>query len=269
MTFFEVIIAFSKSIITNKTFDIFQRISLIAFWVWINLLPFAIDNQKRSDSIREDQINKLWRPLPSQRCTQRKTKSITVVLYFVAVITNVSMNNLTPCMTLIFLGWCYNELDEANKNFVVRNLINAADFVSYEYGATTIAFGLVEFSFNDHGRKWFCIITVIVFTTVHVQNMNDQTEDKACSNKTVFLIIGDRLARWTIALPTFFWSFFCPAFWELGVSGYVMPFVVGGIIGFRILSTTSVRDDKTTFRIWNGWMVMLYFLPLPKKNLIK
>lgn len=267
MTFFGVFTAFSASVITNETLDalhIFRRIPLVAFWVWINLLPMDIDNQRRPGSIREDQMNKPWRPLPSHRCTQREAKLAMIVLYLIAVITSVVMSNLMPCITLIFLGWCYNELGGANKSFVMRNFFNAAGYISYGYGATAIAFGPVEFSLNDPGRRWFCIVAAIIFTTVHMQDMEDQVGDRARSRKTVPLVVGDELARWTIAFTTLFWSFFCPAFWKLGAIGYVIPLAIGGVIAFRILSAKSVPDDKKTFRIWSGWTVMLYLLPLMK-----
>ena len=40
---------------------IVQRLALVLLYVWTNLLPFAINNQKSSDAIKEDAINKPWR----------------------------------------------------------------------------------------------------------------------------------------------------------------------------------------------------------------
>lgn len=269
MSAFGVITSLSGSIFaTGQSPDairIFQRIPWIVFWVWINLLPFAIDNQRRSSSIEEDKINKPWRPLPSSRCTRREAKSAMIVLYAVAILTSVYLGGLTQCMILILLGWIYNELGGSDENFVIRNMINAAGFVAYGSGAMAIALGPTGFSLSEGGYRWFQIVGAVVLTTVQMQDMLDQAGDKARSRKTIPLVIGDQPARWTVAIPTLFWSFFCPSFWRLHAIGYIAPAVVGGLIVFRVFSAKSVHGDKVTFRIWNFWMVVLYFLPLMKK----
>lgn len=38
--------------------QILSTTPLVIFWVWINLLPFAIDNQRQPESIQEDSLNK-------------------------------------------------------------------------------------------------------------------------------------------------------------------------------------------------------------------
>ena len=40
-----------------------SRLPLVALWAWINLLPFAIDNQRQPAAIQEDASNK-----PGARC---------------------------------------------------------------------------------------------------------------------------------------------------------------------------------------------------------
>lgn len=268
MTFFGVTTSLSGSIFTegqsSNGFKILQRIPLIVFWVWINLLPFNIDNQRRLSSIEEDKINKSWRPLPSSRCTRAEAKLTMIVLYAVAFLTSLYLGALTQCTILIFLGWVYNDLGGSDENFVIRNIINAAGFLTYGFGATIIALGPSEYSLSDIGYRWFQIVGGVVLTTVQMQDMLDQDGDKARSRKTIPLVIGDGPARWTIAVSTLFWSFFCPSFWRLHLSGYIAPVILGGLIGFRVFSSKSIQGDKLTFRIWNFWMVVLYILPLIK-----
>lgn len=78
------------------------------------------------------------------------------------------------------------------------------------------------------------------------------------------LVIGDKAARWTIAVTVSFWIIVAPRFWSSDLAGYLVPFIVGFIFIVRTLFITNVAGDKTTFQIWNLWMVTLYLLPLIK-----
>lgn len=80
------------------------RTLLVTFWVWINLLPFAIENQRQPSSIRGDLVNKPWRALPSGRLSPQVAKRLTIVLYPLAVIVSSFLGNLPQCLTLILLG---------------------------------------------------------------------------------------------------------------------------------------------------------------------
>lgn len=50
-------------------------------WVWINLLPFAIDNQRQPAEILEDKHNKPWQTVPSGRMTRAQAKRLVICLY--------------------------------------------------------------------------------------------------------------------------------------------------------------------------------------------
>lgn len=95
--------------------------------------------------------------------------------------------------------------------------------------------------------------------------MYDQAGDGLRGRKTVPLEIGDHYARWSIAIAMAVWSVACPAFWQLGPGTYTLSMVTAAIIAFRTLTRRSVSGDKWTFRLWNLWMVMLYFMPLFKR----
>jgi len=47
----------------TTTLRLVTQTATVAGWAWINLLPFAIDNQPQVNSIEEDRHNKPWRPL--------------------------------------------------------------------------------------------------------------------------------------------------------------------------------------------------------------
>lgn len=247
--------------------EVLRRLPHTIIWAWINLLPFDIDNQRRPSSIQEDRINKPWRPLPSGRITPAQAQRLMQISYPMAILASAYLGGLQESIELMFLGWLYNELGWANDSCILRNFANALGFVWWGSGAFSVAVNINHSTTSMHSSayQWLSIIGGIVFTTIHMQDMPDQAGDRAISRSTVPLVIGDRPARWTIAVGVLFWTWFCPAFWRLHLGGYVFQVVTGSIIVVRVLLYTSLEADKLTFKFWNLWMVGLYCLPLVKR----
>ena len=132
----------------------------------------------------------------------------------------------------------------------------------YSSGATLVA--CQGFLLNQKAYQWIAIIGAIVFSTLSMQDMSDQEGDRACGRRTAPLVLGDWAARWAIGVPVLAWSVVCPAFWRLGFNGYVVPVVLGFLVGFRLLLFRSVASDKITWKCRNVWISSLYFLPLCK-----
>ena len=269
-TAFGILSALSGPVLTTNPSPDFSvilgRIPRVAFWCWINLLPFAIDNQRQPEAIKEDGENKPWRTMPSGRMSQTHAKWLMWCLYPVAIVASLKLGGLKQCLALIFLGWWYNDLGGADHDCLTRNFINACGFLSYASGATEVASrsALLGSPFKPIAWSWFLVIGAVVFTSVHTQDMSDQAGDSLRGRKSVPLTIGDHYARWSIAVAMAVWSVACPAFWQLGPGTYAMSTVTAAIVTFRTLTKRSVAADKLTFRIWNLWMVMLYLMPLFK-----
>jgi len=100
---------------------ILARTPLILLWTWINLLPFAIDNQRQPLAIHEDGINKPWRPMPSGRVSPQQAKRWMLGLYPAAIVFSFCFGGLRQCVVLILLGLWYNDLSGADKNPMIRN----------------------------------------------------------------------------------------------------------------------------------------------------
>lgn len=94
--------------------------------------------------------------------------------------------------------------------------------------------------------------------------MSDQPGDSAAGRKTLPLVIGDSLARWSIAATMALWSFVVPIYWGSAAIGYFAPVTLGVLVGLRSLAKRSVEEDKTNFRIYNAWLVSIYVLPFIK-----
>ena len=245
---------------TTPTAAVFRVVLITTSWTWINLLPFAIDNQRQVDAIEEDRLNKPWRPLPSNRMTAQRARMVMFMLYPVAVLWSVRFDGWKQCLSLIALGYWYNDRNGA-RGCVTRNLINACGFVCYTSGAMELAMGTPLPNRVLLG-KWFLIIGGVVFSTVQIQDLYDQAGDRVCGRRTLPLVVGDGWSRWITALPMVLWGLFCPWYWHTHVGVWMAFLAIALLIVVRMLVRREVADDKVTFKIWNAWMIFLYLLPI-------
>ncbi len=119
-------------------------------------------------------------------------------LYPFAVCLSAFLGGLKQSLALICFGHCYNDRGGADVNFLVRNIINAAGFISFAFEATDVLLGsFVPLAMSL--ARWFATIGFVVVTTVQVQDMADQAEDDVRERHILPLTIGDGVARWVIA----------------------------------------------------------------------
>ena len=236
------------------------RTLAVICWVWINLLPFAINNQRQPEAIAEDVINKPWRPLPSGRLTPIEAKRIMFMFYVLAVGGSLFLGGLKQCLAGIMLGFWYNVLRGSDRSFVTRNFINALGFLGFTSGALEVALARPLW-WNSALASWFALVATVVFSTIHTQDMCDQAGDAARKRKTVPIVIGDVATRQLLAVTMVFWGFVCPWFWSLPLLVHKVFLLLSSMIAYRYLTKRTQRDDKITFRLWNVWMALLYSLP--------
>lgn len=241
--------------------DIFSQIPYVFVWLWLNLLLFNLANQRLPLSIKEDSINKPWRPIPSGRINATRARFLVLVMMSVVLLISFALEAATLALALMALTWAYNDLGGADNSFIIRNVLNALGMSIYSSGAIIIGSGSRS-GLTVTATHWVAFIGLVVVTTVHVQDMRDQRGDAINKRKTLPLVIGDGFARWIIAGAISGWSLAAPSFWKLGMAGYTPTVVIGAIIAFRILWLRNVNADKTTWTCWCVWMVSLYILPL-------
>ncbi|KAK4640661.1 hypothetical protein QC761_0094250 [Podospora bellae-mahoneyi] len=250
---------------SNDWPEVLSRVPMVFFWVWINLLPFAIDNQRQAEAILEDRHNKPWRTMPSQRMTEAQARILMLLLYPVSLFTSLRLGGTRQCLALMVLGYGYNDLNLADRSWISRNVINALGFCSFASGALEVAMDSpLSFSGENNQTvvKWLAMIGGIVFSTVQTQDMADQVGDSSRGRKSMPLALGDGPARWMIAIPMVGWSIVCPWFWGAGAVVHVVAAFLGLLIACRTLTWRSIEADKRTFQLWNLWMAGLYTLPL-------
>ncbi|MCJ1418199.1 hypothetical protein MMC32_004545, partial [Xylographa parallela] len=214
----------------------------IALWIAINLLPFTIANQRLPHAIREDAINKPWRPLPARRLSPAQAHELMLTTYIVAVAASAVLGGMRSCLAVIMLAYCYNSLGGADVSGAVRNLMNVSFYLCAMVGTIEVAAGGQSIAFSGMAWAWFGLIGAVVLTTVHVQDLPDQEGDAARGRSTIPLEIGDRWARWSVAVMDLVWSVAAPMFWHKSAVGYILPVGLAGVVAVRLIRNRSVKD---------------------------
>lgn len=232
------------------------------FWVWINLLPFAIQNQRQQESVAEDATNKPWRPMPSRRLSFSQATFLMLLCYCLAFLSSLILGGKYQCIALIGLGYWYNELRGADSSWVIRNLINGFGYICFTSGALEVILGSDTVSLGSPACQWLTMVGTVVFTTIQSQDMADQAGDALRKRLTAPLVMGDLAARWTIAAFVGVWSLVCPLFWDVLAPYSTASVVLGVVVASRFLLYRDAEADKKSALIYNLWIVSLYFLPL-------
>ena len=262
--------ALSGSQLTNNSApnlqDVVLRLPKIILWNWLNVSIFDLSNQRLDESILEDRVNKPWRPIPSRRITASNTRRLLLWTIPVVVLLTSYLGGMAECVAMLGLTWMYNDLGGADGHYMTRNAINAFGFACYSSGSTRVAAGHGLWDLNQRANTRLGLIWAIVFATMQVQDMADVKGDAARGRRTLPLVHGQFIARLSIAVPVLAFSFICPWYWGLGVSGYVLPLGMGSCIAIRAISFYESAADLRTFKLWCVWTGILYLLPLLKDH---
>lgn len=241
---------------------ILARLPHIILWMWLNILAFTVSNQRLPNSIAEDAVNKAWRPLPSGRLTPTQARRLLLVVIPTLLIITRSLGGMEVTIMGLILTWMYNDLEGGDDSYITRNLINSLGLTAWSIGTTSVACSHSKHTLDPAGYYWFALEGVIIFTTLHIQDLRDQAGDRIRGRRTVPLVWGDGNARWSIAVCIVFWSFVCPSIWSLGMYGFLGPVILGGTIALRVMFFRSAAADRTSWRLWGFWISSIFLLPL-------
>lgn len=151
---------------------------------------------------------------------------------------------------------------------MIRNFINAAGYISFFAGGAEAVFG-PENILNERFWEWCGMFGLVIFTTVHAQDFQDQEGDRESGKFTLQLLIGDgSKGRLSIAVLVLAWSIFLP--WALGTSigvggsvyGYILmtPFCL--VVCWKVYMGQDHATLRSMFKWYNVWLIALIALPL-------
>jgi hypothetical protein len=157
----------------------------------------------------------------------------------------------------------YNDLGGCDEDCVVRNLLIAIGYGLYSSAALKVTTGALH-SVNTKGFAWIGVITFIMFVTQHICDLKDQEGDKVRGRRSIPIVLGDELARWSVTVPIVVCSILGPLFFGLGALSYISTFSIGLLVASRTLVYRDLKSDKLTWKLWAFWTVWLFALPLVK-----
>ncbi|OCL12821.1 hypothetical protein AOQ84DRAFT_226880 [Glonium stellatum] len=253
---------------SGSTTAVLSRIPHVLLFNWSNLLIFNLANQQLPESCAEDTLNKPWRPVPSGRMTStqvRKWMLLTIPL--VLAINHFALDVGTETALLYTLTWLYNDLRGGDEGWLLRNSIIAAAFGLYNLGSLKIAAAatpapVAAATVTGTGYAWIAIVSAVILTTMHVQDLKDVAGDRARGRRTAPLVMGDGPARWTLALPVPVWTAYCACFWGLGWVLAAPAAGLGGVVAWRCFCVRGTMADRKTWQLWRLWTAVLYMMPL-------
>lgn len=269
-TLFGVLAAMSK-LINNSTgvnhwdwcLQVASRIPYIIVFSWINLLIYDLANQRLPSSIEEDKLNKPFRPLPQQRLSPEAARDLLLFSIPLAWAISYALNTLHESAFIVATTWMYNDLGAGDLHYLVRNGLLSVGFALWNLGAVKIAAGVESSSqLSPMAVQWVIMISVMIFSTITIQDLKDQIGDREKGRRTAPIVLGDSATRWLIVIPIAFWMIVCPAFWRVGMMGFSMSIIPGLAIILRLLTWRDARSDDKTWKIWALWQIGVYFLPI-------
>jgi 4-hydroxybenzoate polyprenyltransferase len=226
-------------------------------------LAFCIDNQKSPASVKEDQINKPWRPIPANLLRSQDAEWLTPIAYSTALMIGASLGGFKQSVVLALAGYCYNNLGGSEK-VVERNLLNVLGILCYNKGAVTVANKGLNFTFTENYPLWIAIVAAIIFSTVQIQDFRDQEGDSIRGRKTFPLILGDQFTRYITSAAVVCWSLIAPGFLDVRTLSFLPSILLGGYISQKLLVDKSNRSDNAVGKLWSYWMIVIYSLPFMK-----
>jgi 4-hydroxybenzoate polyprenyltransferase len=158
----------------------------------------------------------------------------------------------------------YNDLKASDDGWIQRNLIAAIAFAQFNWSSLKVAIGgggSSSAEITDIGFTWILMISAVILTTMHVQDLKDMLGDKSRGRETAPLLLGETATRWTLAVPILLWNPVCAVFWGQWVAA--LPATVLGVwVAWRVLWCHGKANDRWTWQLWCGWTALLSLMPM-------
>ncbi|KAK8024207.1 UbiA prenyltransferase family [Apiospora rasikravindrae] len=236
------------------------RLLQVVFFTWSNLLVFDLANQRLPEAVREDALNKPWRPIPRGLVTSVQARRAMLLCMPLIPGANYLLGVGVETALLFVLTWLYNNLQGGDENWICRNIIIAAAFYLYNSGSVKVV--CINCNVTDMGAAWTIMVSGVILTTMHVQDLKDQQGDSARGRRSAPLVLGDAPARWTLAVPICIWSYSCAQFWDVGLTAGSAVVILGFVVATRCVGYSGKQSDRRTWKLWALWLATLYMLPL-------
>ncbi|KIM79190.1 hypothetical protein PILCRDRAFT_792336 [Piloderma croceum F 1598] len=235
-----------------------SRIPHVIVWIWLHLLQFDVSNQTLQPD--EDKQNKPWRPLPSGRITLSHAVMLRwwLVPLCWAVSFYYSATVLGASVAFAALTVLYNE-QHMHSHWLMRGLLNAIGFASFEVGGTLIA-GSQPSNLDSNAILAICLSVGIFLTTAHAQDFKDVLGDDLIGRKTL-PIVYPVFSRLSMPIALMFWSTALSFTWHTDRATSLIFLCFSTVVGGRFVTMKTILDDQVSYYFYNAWLAAAYILP--------
>ena len=244
---------------------ILYRLPLAALWIWLHLLLFNTSNQTQTGALIQDAENKPWRPLPANRISHASARRLFYATSILCIALSYVAGGLVESIVLQILTFLYDDLALGDRSFVARAVINSTGYTNFSLGAIRVLLRGQETSMvlSNKGCMWLALLTITIFMTGHVQDLEDLEGDKASGRRTIPVLLGEKGARWSILLPMTVGLISVLRFWDCKGAYPIMVFALGATVLRRLAKGNDEREGyRKTFKLWTCWVMAIYLLPL-------
>lgn len=248
------------------THEVQARFIPMFFWIWLHLVVEDLSNQRKPESIEEDAINKPWRPLPSGRLSSREAFGLLCASIVLATVTSLLTGAVAPSLSFMVLVWLYNEAEICKTSPGLRNLLNVLGLACFGWGGISVlnaGGNLITQRAQWMLYQWLAVVGVAGFTTIHAQDLPDMVGDAARGRKTMPLLYGEGITRWSMAISVMVWSVVCLVFCNVPSKlVWCAPLGIASLMAGTTLFSQKVSSDELVWKLWCIWTAALYVLPL-------
>ncbi|KAL9708945.1 hypothetical protein Ac2012v2_007761 [Leucoagaricus gongylophorus] len=156
--------------------------------------------------------------------------------------------------TVMFL---YDDLNFSG-NWAAKNVCNMCGYLCFEAGAVIIMGSSQDL--NAIALKALRNSSLVILSTIHVQDFPDVEGDAALNRKTI-PIVAPVMSRPLTSIVIACWSIYSAFTWSMGIGCSGVFFSVGLTVAARLYFLRTTSDDKMTYIVYNGWLVVLHLLP--------
>lgn len=240
---------------------ILASIPKMLLWSWTNLLVFNLSNQRSEASIKEDMVNKPWRPLPSGRLTSADATRLFNCVRPTVLVVSFWVGGLVPCILIMCLSYCYDDRGAAS-NPLIKNMINGMGIGCYFAGPFEVITGRSILSGKGDAAIWVLMIMGAIATTSHAQDLRDQEGDRAAGRETLPNMVGDMNARLLAVVGIIGWTCIAASYWGVGWTKGGISGIAGAIMAGNMLRDRTRKGDILTWKFFPLWMFGLFLMPV-------
>ena len=230
----------------------------------MHLLCCNVSNQ--SNSLDEDRKNHPWRPIPAGLISQTNARILRWVLAILCPCfsSTFGLPTVMASMLMVMATIIYDDL-KFSGHWAAKNVCTLSGYICFEVWAMSIM-GMLSNCFclspqlnlregSSDGLdvialKALAYNSLIILTTIHVQDFPDVEGDTAQNRKTI-PILAPVLSRILTSTMIISWSIYMAFIWRVGIWCSGVLFTVGLIIAWRLWFLRTASEDRISYVLYN------------------